>query len=1013
MMKMEGENWDRIWMKITVTVLFVFVIFSQGGLFNLEIAADSSSRSTRGSEELEWIQTTQEDFENGTIEIPDEYNNTEPPLDITSTGEVKLGFESEIVWDQFLDESKISYKNNVIVDTGAREVSLLTHDGVIFNKTFGRNLEEHINSVQQTSDGGYILGGYTGYDYLINVWLIKTDSMGNEIWNNTFDRNFNDKGFSVQQTSDDGYIIVGSTYIENNGWDVYLIKTDSLGNEEWNKTYGDSVSPDDWGRSVLETSDNGYIITGWTWSYGASRRDIWLIKTDSFGNEQWNKTLGGSDDDEPGEGSSIQITSDGGYIIVGGTDSYGGGTKEVWLIKTDNLGIEQWNKTFGGSSHDMGHSVQTTSDGGYILIGLTNSYGSGNEDIWLIKTNSTGSVQWWKTFGGSSSDRGYSVQVTSDGGYILCGKTNSYSMGRSDGWLIITNSTGIEQWNKNYGGSNSENFYDVQKTSDNNYAAVGTKSNGSGNRDAWLLKIYAQENIPHTSGELTSTNLLNSLDVHLIDSFRCDAYIPSETGLSVQFSQDNYSWFDSQGNPNSWDILSDGVNQISLSPLAWFGPNLYYKMNFTSNNSDSPILDLISLSYSRYLPSATFLSQSFDSNTFPAWKYLNWSAQVPSGTELRFQLRTGDTRENSMNTPFIGPDGSSSTYYTSSGQSIFTGHERDRWLQYKIYFSTTNLSITPELEEVKITYIPIDTDNDDIPDFEDIDDDNDEIPDTWEVEYNLDPLNNSDATIDADLDGLTNLQEYLNYSKPNITDTDGDNLGDGFEVIFSKTNASLWDTNRNGIGDGLEFIESQGYLGWIEILPDNWIGMTISWDNYTVYIKTNSSVLEGEFDRHEQELKIKVSGPEGTSGVTEIDVPKSLCEPDDIEIMLDGELINYTITEDDTYYYIHVEYNHSTHELTADFTRIIDEPIESEDDEVGLPVQYLIILVVVIILTTIILLGITRTRNGFRNNDIPDLPPDELSKILEDKYAGGEMTDETYNDIKSILEKYEDSDDSQ
>ncbi|UCE37533.1 MAG: hypothetical protein JSW00_19105 [Thermoplasmata archaeon] len=265
----------------------------------------------------------------------------------------------------------------------------------------------------------------------------------------------------------------------------------------------------------------------------------------------------------------------------------------------------------------------------------------------------------------------------------------------------------------------------------------------------------------------------------------------------------------------------------------------------------------------------------------------------------------------------------------------------------------------------------------------------------------------SGANDDFDNDGLTNIQENMNGTYPDNKDTDGDNLGDGFEVIFSKTNASLWDTNGNGIGDGLEFIQNKGYLGWIESLPDDWIGITITWDNYTILAKTNSSLLEGEFDKEEHKLKIKVSGPNGTQGVTEIEVPKSLCEPDDIEIMLDGELINYTITENDTYYYIHIEYNHSIHDLSADFSKIVEEPSESEDDEKDLFANiYLIALIIALVI--IILLSVVVIRNRGKSEDIgvQELPPDQLSILLDKKHSEGKLSDETYNDAKSLLEKY-------
>ncbi|UCG04363.1 MAG: hypothetical protein JSW11_10320, partial [Candidatus Heimdallarchaeota archaeon] len=230
---------------------------------------------------------------------------------------------------------------------------------------------------------------------------------------------------------------------------------------------------------------------------------------------------------------------------------------------------------------------------------------------------------------------------------------------------------------------------------------------------------------------------------------------------------------------------------------------------------------------------------------------------------------------------------------------------------------------------------------------------------------------------------------------------------DGFEVIFSKTEPEKWDTNGNGIGDGLEFIQSKGYLGWIESLPDDWIGMTITWDNYTILIKTNSSVLEGEFDKEEQKLKIKVSGPNGTQGVTKIDVPKSLCEPEDIEIKLDGELINYTVTEDDTYYYIHIEYNHSIHELSMEISKITEVPSDGTEDEKGFLADfYQIALIIAVIIILALLILIIKIRNEKENIGLSEVPPERLRNLLEKKYAEGNMTDETYKDIKSLLEKY-------
>ncbi len=398
----------------------------------------------------------------------------------------------------------------------------------VWTKTFGGSNIDIGHCVQQTADSGYIITGYTrSYGTISgrNVWLVKTDKNGNQQWNNTFGGNADDEGYSVQQTIDGGYIISGYTKSFGAGlMDVFLIKADPSGNQVWSKTFGGVQ--DDEGYSVLETNDGDYVVSGVTSSSGAGSRDMWMIKTDPSGNLIWQKTHGGMSSD--GAWYVVQ-TTDGGFILTGWTLSYGpGAVGNAWLVKTDSLGNQQWNKFFGGDDVDRGYAVQQTTDGGYILTGYTDSFGAGLYDMLLIKTDSLGNAVWTKTFGGTGRDYGYSVQQTSDGGFIVLGYTLSFGAGGDDFYLVKTDANGNEEWFKTYGGSASDVGFFVRQTNDGGLIMTGhTLSFGSGIHDVWLIKT---ENIIPVE-MLSFTSEVTGNDVKL---FWSTATETNNSGFEIQ-----------------------------------------------------------------------------------------------------------------------------------------------------------------------------------------------------------------------------------------------------------------------------------------------------------------------------------------------------------------------------------------------------------------------------------------------------------------------------------------------
>ena len=313
----------------------------------------------------------------------------------------------------------------------------------IWNKTFGEPGSERDwgCSIQQTHDGGFILVGMKGslFGTWMDLWMIKVDSYGNKEWDHCFLEKDFEWGNHVIQIDDGGYVVIGrrERTIEADS-DAWLIRTDELGNTLWMNTFGGH----DWdnGYCVIQTNDNGFMITGYTCSFGSGSRDLWLIKTNENGEELWNKTYGGVERDT---GASVLQTKDGGYIITGSTESFGAGDLDLWLIKTDEKGNIKLNQTFGGAGYDSGRSIHNTFDGGYILTGVLNGhYRDEDSDMLLIKTDEDGHIQWNKIIGGNKYDDGKSVQTTKDGGYIIAGETWSYSAGSGDVWLVKTDENG-------------------------------------------------------------------------------------------------------------------------------------------------------------------------------------------------------------------------------------------------------------------------------------------------------------------------------------------------------------------------------------------------------------------------------------------------------------------------------------------------------------------------------------------------------------------------------------------
>ncbi len=360
----------------------------------------------------------------------------------------------------------------------------------LWTRTYGDTSPDCGRCVQPTSDGGYVIAGFT-YGASQDIYLIRTDDVGDTLWTNCIRGEGSDDAKCIQELPGGGYVVVGNTQAPGIfGCDIYLVETDAVGDTLWTRKYGDSEgmgTGTNNGNCVERTSDGGYIVAGWSQFQGPYNEDLWLIKTDANGDSLWSRFFGGSAYDMA---YTVEQTSDGGYIAVGYTLSFGAGNEDVYLVRTDALGSPEWEKTYGGTGSDYGRCVRQTSDGGYIITGYTTSFGTGGFDIYLIRTDAVGDTLWTRTYGGVNDDISYSLQMTADEGYIISAKTTSFGAGANDAYLIRTDAGGDTLWTRAYGGTGTDKGYYVQLTLDGNYIMTGeTTSYGGGDYDVLLIKV--------------------------------------------------------------------------------------------------------------------------------------------------------------------------------------------------------------------------------------------------------------------------------------------------------------------------------------------------------------------------------------------------------------------------------------------------------------------------------------------------------------------------------------------
>lgn len=484
-----------------------------------------------------------------------------------------------------------------------------------WDRVLGGNQTEAVSSVQPTTDGGYIVGGYSdsgvsgdkteprrgnqsvsnsNYDY----WLVKLDAAGTKQWDHTYGGSDTDVLSEVQQTADGGYIMGGYSVSPVSGersapakHGYWVVKVDAQGVKQWDKSFSNQSLP--YLKALQQTTDGGYILGGYSLGdlpntpgrddqSGPNQggHDFWVIKLDASGTKQWDRALGGTGFDVLND---LQQTTDGGYIlggistsgISGDKSEAGRGGNDYWVVKLDAQGHKQWDRTYGGAGADVLNSLGQTPDGGYILAGRSDSGISGDktqasrggEDFWVIKLDAAGTKQWDRTLGGNGLEMPNSVWPCPDGGYVVAGQSNSgisgdrskAPFGSADYWLVKLNATGGKEWDEAYGGSGYDVLKDARPTPDGGFILGGTSSSDAScgkNQNGWGQGDYWVIKL--------GTAASSPLSTITGDTLLCGAGSSSLLRLHTGLAATSYQW-STGANVASVTVTQPGIYSVSAT----------------------------------------------------------------------------------------------------------------------------------------------------------------------------------------------------------------------------------------------------------------------------------------------------------------------------------------------------------------------------------------------------------------------------------------------------------------
>ena len=366
-------------------------------------------------------------------------------------------------------------------------ISMNKKGEVIWDANFGGRGADGGNYALVTKDGGYLSVGYTdSYGFGKNdIWVIKTDFTGEKEWSKVYGGKLDDFGWGATESVDGGYVITGETFSFGNGQsDIYIFKIDSVGNKVWSNTFG-GLS-EDVGYSIVNSDDGGYVIASQTRSYGKGGNDGMIVKFDSLGTKKWNRVYGGKGLDYF---KSITNDSLNGYVVAGGTRSFNNGDSQGWVMNVDENGYLKWEKTYGDNGEDGFNMITRSKDNNFIAVGYSESFFSkGMKDVLMVKIDSLGNKMWMNLYGGKSDDIANSVFECKDSGFAIAGETTSFGSGKNDILILKTNSNGVQKWKSTIGGKGVDIGRSIEELPKGGFIVSGTSTISNLSFDSILIK---------------------------------------------------------------------------------------------------------------------------------------------------------------------------------------------------------------------------------------------------------------------------------------------------------------------------------------------------------------------------------------------------------------------------------------------------------------------------------------------------------------------------------------------